>query len=122
MALKYRNKKTIIDGITFDSKKEANRYRELKLLEKAGEISNLKTQPVFVLQEAFDVPVLSNTQKTKKSRQRSIKYVADFQYEERIGDTVWTVVEDVKGMKTQVFQIKKKLFLKKYPQYLFRIT
>ena len=51
---KYSNRKVNIDGITFDSKKEANRYRELKLLEKVGEISNLVLQPVYVLLNGFE--------------------------------------------------------------------
>ena len=50
---KYSNKKVNIDGITFDSKKEANRYKELKILENLGKISNLELQPVYVLQESF---------------------------------------------------------------------
>lgn len=50
---KYGNIKTVIDGIKFDSKRESERYLELKLLEKAGEISDLKLQPRFILQHGF---------------------------------------------------------------------
>lgn len=107
--MKYHNKKTVIDGITFDSKGEANRYWELKLLERAGEISNLTLQPKFTLQESF--------KKGKKTHQ-AITYIADFQYQEN-GKTV---VEDFKGMETEVFRIKKKLFEKRYPQYELRIV
>ena len=53
MQSKYKNKKTQIDMYVFDSTKEAKRYRELKLLEMAGEISNLELQPRFLLQESF---------------------------------------------------------------------
>ena len=98
---KYRNIKTVIDGIKFDSKAEARRYTELKLLEKAGEISNLKLQPRFILQHSF---------KHEGKTIRAITYIADFQYTE--GDK--EIVEDVKGMETAVFKIKKKMFIKKY--------
>ena len=81
--MKYKNKKVEIDGIKFDSKKEANRYCELKLLERAGKIFDLKLQPRFLLQENF---------KYKNKTYRKIEYVADFEYTEN-GQTV---VEDVK--------------------------
>lgn len=105
---KYRNKKTVIDGFTFDSKKEANRYCELKLLKKAGEIEFLELQPRYLLQERF--------KDYSGKIQRKIEYVADFQYfeYERM------VVEDVKGIKTDVYKLKKKLFLFKYPNMIFR--
>lgn len=99
---KYRNKKTTIDGIHFDSQKEANRYKELKLLEKAEKIKNLKLQPAYLLQESF---------KLKGETIRAIKYVADFEYETKSGELV---TEDVKGVKTQVYKLKKKLFENKY--------
>ena len=66
---KYRNRKTIHDGITFDSKGEANRYCELKILERAGEISDLTLQPKFTLQESF---------KKNGKTHRAITYIADF--------------------------------------------
>lgn len=106
---KYRNKKTIVDNITFDSKAEANRYCELKLLEKAQKIFDLKLQPRFLLQDKF---------KYKGKTIRKIEYVADFEYIEN-GQVV---VEDKKGMETQVFKIKWKLLLKKYPEIDFRIV
>ncbi|WP_392435338.1 DUF1064 domain-containing protein [Finegoldia magna] len=107
---KYRAKKTVVDGIKFDSKREAERYCELKLLEKAKEIRNLVLQPRFLLQdEFFD----KNEIKHKK-----IEYVADFMYIDKCGKTI---VEDVKGVLTDVYKIKKKMFLKKYDdQYEFR--
>ena len=112
---KYHNIKTIVDGIRFDSKKESQRYCELKLQEKNGDIQNLKLQPVFILQKSFDVTIYL-TGKIKKVR--AIKYIADFQYE----TGTLTIVEDVKGMKTSIYKLKRKLFLKKYPKLLFRET
>lgn len=105
---KYNNKKTQIDMYVFDSTKEAKRYKELKLLERAGEINNLELQPHFLLQESF--------RKNDKTY-RKIEYVADFKYIEN-GKTI---VEDVKGLQTDVFKIKHKLFEKKYPDLELRI-
>lgn len=101
---KYKNKKTEIDGIKFDSKKEANRYCELKLLEKAGEIKELGLQVRFELQEGF---------KKNGKTYRPITYLADFVYVNKKG---MTIVEDVKGKKTDVYSIKKKMFEKKFDQ------
>lgn len=98
---KYSSAKTDIDGIRFDSKKEAEFYAELKLREKAGEISHLRLQPRYLLQEGF---------KYEGKQYRKIEYVADFEY---IENGV-TVVVDVKGFRTAVYMIKKKLFLYKY--------
>ena len=103
-----KTKKTQIDMYVFDSAKEAKRYRELKLLEMAGEISDLELQPRFLLQESF--------RKNGKAY-RKIEYVADFKYIEN-GKTI---VEDVKGLQTDVFKIKHKLFEKKYPELELRI-
>ena len=83
---KYGNIKTIVDGIKFDSKKEAKRYGDLKLMEKAGEISVLR------LQVKFNLSVCS--------------YVADFVYYDK---TNHLIVEDCKGMKTPVYRLKKKM-------------
>ena len=101
---KYNARKTIIDGIKFDSKKEAGRYKELKLLEKAGEIKNLQLQPRFTLQESF---------KYQGKTERKITYIADFMYEEKNGQVV---VEDTKGYRTDVYKIKRKMFLKRYSE------
>ena len=108
MESKYKNKKTQIDMYVFDSAKEAKRYRELKLLERAKEISNLELQPRFLLQESF---------KKNGKTYRKIEYVADFKYIEN-GKTI---VEDVKGLQTDVFKIKHKLFERKYPELELRI-
>lgn len=99
---KYYNQKTIVDGIPFDSKKEANRYCELKLLEKAKKIEDLKLQPKFVLQEGF---------KKDGVTYRPIIYIADFSYVYKSR----MVVEDVKGVETEVFKLKRKLFEHNYP-------
>lgn len=90
--MKYHNRKTVIDGITFDSAKEARRYMELKLLERAGEISNLQRQVKYDL-----IP--------KRGKERSVTYIADFVYQEN-GNTV---VEDVKGVRTNEYILKRKL-------------
>jgi len=106
---KYSNKKVLIDGITFDSMKEANRYRELKLLEKVGEISNLVLQPVYVLLNGFEY---------KGEKIRAIKYIGDFEYREvKTGNKV---LEDTKGFKTKDYLIKVKLLKNKYPDIDFR--
>ena len=99
---KYHNITTTIDGIRFDSRKEANRFYQLRLMERAGEISNLRRQVEYEL-----IPA----QKTPAGRAvRPVKYVADFVYE----DHGKTVVEDVKGVKTREFRIKSKLMLWRY--------
>lgn len=109
---KYNNHKTIVDGIKFDSIREAERYQELKLLEEAGEISHLELQPVVVLQDKFIY---------QGKTIRAITYRADFAYFDRTVNMC--VIEDAKGMETDVFKIKKKMFLKKYGDlYDLRIT
>ena len=105
---KYNAKSIEIDGFKFASKKEAKRYLELKTLEKAGKIKDLKLQPVFLLQEGFYY---------QGEAIRQITYRADFEYVNEKGERV---VEDVKGFKTDVYKLKKKLFLKKYPDVVFK--
>lgn len=104
---KYGNRKTVVDGITFDSRREANRYRQLKTLEQAGEITDLVLQPSFVLLDAFT--------DAHGKRHQAIRYVADFQYTDRDGSVI---VEDAKGIETAVFKLKRKLFLSRYPHEL----
>lgn len=99
---KYNARKTIVDGVKFDSRKEARRYKELKLLERAGEIKNLQLQPRFTLQESF---------KYQGKTERKISYIADFSYLNKDGKIV---VEDTKGYRTETYKLKRKLFLKKY--------
>lgn len=101
---KYNNKKTIVDGIAFDSKKEAYRYEELKILEKANIIKNLARQVPFEL-----IP--------KQRGERAVRYIADFVYiDTKTGNII---VEDVKGFKTDVYKLKRKLFKYRYPEYIF---
>lgn len=104
---KYHNRKVTVSGITFDSQKEADRYLELMLLLKAGEIDRLKLQPEFTLQEAFTTP---DGEKVK-----AIRYRADFTYRKKMrdgADTYWvSVVEDVKGYRTKEYQQKRKMML-----------
>lgn len=101
-----------VDGKLFMSKKEANRYKELKELEATGKIKNLQLQPRFVLQCGF---VDSNG-----TKHREIAYIADFQYYDKKAKA--NVVEDVKGMITDIYKIKKKLFLYGYQNFIFRET
>lgn len=96
---KYHNERVIIDGITFDSKKEGNRYKELKLLERAGEIEDLQLQQAFIL-----IP--------KSKYGRAIKYIADFTYTDKRKDE-W-IVEDTKGFKTDAYRLKKRLMAEKF--------
>lgn len=100
---KYNNKKITVNGQIFDSKKEANRYKELRLLEKAGVIKNLSRQVKFVL-------IPSQRDENGKVVERECSYKADFTYEEGIK----TVVEDVKGYRTKEYIIKRKLLLWQY--------
>lgn len=107
---KYNNKKTEIDGITFDSKKEAEYYSMLKILKQAGEIKDFGLQPRYELQPKF-----SKNGKTY----RAITYIADFVIVNLDGTTE---VVDVKGVETQVFKIKKKMFEYQYPDLSLKIV
>lgn len=99
---KYGNRKIIMDGQKFDSMKEAARYQELKMLERAGEITELRRQVPFTV-----IPAMKDEK--GKVIEREVKYIADFTYLEK-GQNVRTV-EDVKGMRTEVYKIKRKLML-----------
>ena len=108
---KYGNKKVLVDGISFDSKREANRYTELKMMVRAGEISDLELQKEYEL-------IPSQYEKTSmpkgkpKCLERSVKYIADFVYKDnRTGECV---VEDTKGVRTPEYIIKRKLLLYVY--------
>lgn len=105
---KYGNKKTVVDDIRFDSQKEAKYYLYLKGRLMKKEIKYLELQPSFLLQDKF---------KYEGKTERSIKYVADFQFIDCA--TGETVVVDVKGLRTDVYKLKRKWFLFKYPQYKF---
>ena len=117
---KYNATKVTIDGHTFDSRKEANRYLELKLLERAGEISDLRLQVEYELipnQYATEERYGKNGRRLKDKEillERKCCYVADFVYtDNRTGETV---VEDTKSEATRTpeYIIKRKLLLAKY--------
>ena len=98
--MKYHAEKTELDGIVFDSKKEAQRYAELKLLERSGAIHNLQRQVRYEL-----IPA---QKKDGKTVERACHYIADFVSTEN-GKTV---VEDVKGFRTKEYVLKRKLMLR----------
>jgi len=100
---KYKNKKVVIDGIKFDSQKEANRYVELKLMEDTDYIKDLELQKKFELIPKYEI----NGRKV-----RAMNYICDFYYYDVLNKKY--IVEDVKGMKTQVYKLKKKMFEYKY--------
>lgn len=106
---KYGARRTEVDGHTFDSRAEANRYCELSLLAQTGAISGLALQPSFQL-----LPSYKRDGKTV----RGITYTADFSYVE--GDR--TVIEDVKGVETETFRLKWKWVQYLYPEYDWRIV
>jgi len=100
---KYHSKKVIIDGHKFDSKKEAQYYLYLKSELKKGAIYNLELQKEFILQESF---------KLNNKTRRKITYKADFTYKTTKDDRIHVI--DVKGFKTEIYRLKKKLFEKRY--------
>lgn len=114
MYRKYHNTKTVLNGIKFDSKLEAERYGQLKMMERAGVIKALELQPSFVL-----IPSFRKNGKTW----RRIVYKADFRYILCEDDSY--IIEDVKGSTaviTDVFRLKQKLFEYKYPDYTISIV
>lgn len=96
---KYHNQKVVVDGIKFDSKKEAKRYQELRLLRRTGEINNLRLQAPYVLID-------------KSKYGRAIKYIADFVYYDN--GLKKEIVEDTKGYRTDVYKLKKRLMAERY--------
>ena len=106
---KYHSQMIKYDGLVFDSKHEAERWKWLRFMEHSGEIKQLQRQVEFVLQEAFH---------KNGKRYRKISYFADFVYRDvRTGSII---VEDAKGYKTEVYKIKKKLFEYRYPDLEIR--
>lgn len=98
---KYRNQKVSVGELSFDSKKELNRYLELLMLQKAGEISGLRCQVKYVL-----IPAQRDAE-TGKVVERECAYVADFVYQKGTD----TVVEDTKGFRTKDYILKRKMML-----------
>ena len=114
MYRKYHNKKTVADGIKFDSKLEAERYAQLKMMECAGVIRDLELQPEYELIPSF--------RKNGKTWRRTV-YKADFRY--ILAENDKTIIEDVKGsisVITDVFRLKQKLFEYRYPDYTISIV
>jgi len=111
---KYRAKKVTRDRYTFDSKKEAKRYSELLLLQKAGLISRLQVHPAFQLLNNFGDTYTGETEK-------GISYIGDFMYVDH-KEPVHLVCEDTKGMQTTDFRIKWKWVKYLNPEIEFRIV
>ena len=107
MVSKYHARKTTVYGIVFDSKREAARYVELRDLELAGKIRGLRRQVRYELIPAFDVD---------GKHYRPTAYIADFVYTDV--KTGKEIVEDVKGMKTPVYLIKRKLVAYRYQKII----
>ena len=105
---KYHNKTTEVDGILFDSQKEAEYYTNLLWLKRSGAVTDIKLQPEFVLQPAYE---------REGKKIRPIIYRADFKVTEASGHVYYV---DTKGMKTPVYLLKKKMLLYKYPDIDFR--
>lgn len=118
MKNKYGNRKTVVNGIEFDSRKEAVRYQELRLLERAGKISGLRLQEKFILipsqreasTEVYKSGPKKGRRKPGKLLEKECSYIADFCYTEN-GEIV---VEDTKGFRTEAYKIKRKLMLERY--------
>lgn len=111
---KYNSKKITVNGMVFDSKKEAARYKELKALEKAGAIMGLKRQVKYLLIPAQYEPTGEHYKRGAKKGEPKMKlaerecaYYADFVYAEK----GCIVVEDTKGIRTEDYKIKRKLML-----------
>jgi hypothetical protein len=119
---KYGNHPTTVNGIKFDSRKEASRYVVLRSMLGDGRIRNLKLQPQYTLQESYVTP--------DGERIQAIRYVADFSYErptapDCTGKVYWIpVVEDVKGnnaTKTAQYKVKKKLLAERFGLYISEV-
>ena len=107
---KYKSIKTEVNGIKFPSRLEAKYYQELLFLKKAGVVKDIKLQPRFLLQEKF---------RKDGKLYRPIFYVADFQVEYKDGHTE---IVELKGMETQLWRVKQKLFEHKYPKLHIKIV
>lgn len=129
---KYGAKKTVIDGITFDSHKEARRYMELKRLKQAGTVTKIEPQPEFPLQDHYrkccgrlytgfwceNIKVCRHCGK-KMPIVKAILYRADFRVTYADGHQE---IEDVKGMQTPVFELKRKIFEYRYPELTLKLV
>ena len=116
---KYHNRKYSADGEVFDSKKEYQRWQELKLLEKAGEITDLRRQvPFEIIPEQREPDTIGPRGGVRKGRiiERKAVYIADFVYKDADG---LEVVEDCKGMRTKDYILKRKLILFRFGIRIF---
>lgn len=102
---KFGNKKVLVDGEEFDSQLEANRWYELKLLQRAKQIEYLRRQVKFELQPSY---------KRNGKTIQAINYIADFVYYDLNKKKV--VVEDTKGFKTETYKLKKRIFEYIHPE------
>ena len=117
---KYKAVKTTIDGITFDSKKEAKRYTELKFLEKAGHITHLELQPEYqitingakICKYKADFRYFTVRQ---ENREQCYNSKGEWQTPTITGDKEGQIVEDTKGFKTPIYRLKKRLVEACYP-------
>lgn len=105
---KYHAEKASLDGIKFDSKKERDYYAELLLLKKAGEVVKIELQPQFILQPCFE---------HDGKKEKPIIYRADFKVTYADGHIE---IVDTKGFKTDVYGIKRKMLLYRYPNIFFK--
>lgn len=108
---KYKNKNIMVDGIEFQSIKESLRYKELRLLERAGLITDLKMQTSFELQPSF---------KRNGKTIRAITYKADFDYMTKDGRHILEDIKSPATAKDKTYIIKKKMLIYKYPNIEFR--
>ena len=109
---KFGAKKAEVDGIRFDSKAEAARYGELKMLEAAGQIANLQAHPTFIIVD-------------KDEHGGFMRYEADFMYMDWQGDIGEITVEDLKGgraTQTPLWRLKWRLVQARYPNYTFKVV
>jgi predicted Zn-ribbon and HTH transcriptional regulator len=132
MTAKYHNKKTVIDGITFDSQAEARYYLQLKALKQAGEVAVIECHPLFTLLPTYwkCCGIVRGSLELKKGGKcpdcgkkvpatRAITYSADFRVTYADGRVE---VVDVKGMETRAFQMRKKLLEYRYPEITLKVV
>lgn len=125
---KFNNKKTVFNGIEFHSKKECEYYQFLLKLKHDGIVKEIELQPLFLLTEGFIHKRKENSLETItggfeyrqiKGKIQDIKYIADFRVIMNDGKTVVIDVKSSKEFQDDVYRIKKKLFLKNYPDVCF---
>ena len=108
---KYRNIKTEVNGINFDSQREARQFEVLSLLLSAGKIEDLRLQETFTLQRAYTTP--------QGERIKAVTYTSDFSYFNTPGTKKH--IEDVKGKRTETFNVKWKWMQSMFPDYIYRL-